>query len=283
MAESAAYPPASPEAETEAAPATIAAQMDMSSELANQAAAEAAVAAAIQRARPDSESSGALPGSLPSHPSHSHGSVPSHASSPGERLPQPGQGPPPPPAYQRGRVPAFQFGPPHRQAPDSPLTNAQQLIVLREFYARNPNPGRKDLEMLAERTGRPWNKIREYFRQRRNKLRGLADLEGMDEPGRATGWLQVTYRPGPPSSSVSQLTLYNAYKTRFDPYAASAPLLGGQELIQLACATFPGCEMARDEGDYVLRGLRDKEGAAAESEWDRSVDSLVEPLRSTTW
>ncbi|BEI82916.1 hypothetical protein CcaverHIS002_0307840 [Cutaneotrichosporon cavernicola] len=196
--------------------------------------------------------------------------------------PQPGHGPPPPPAYARARQ-AFPFGPPHRQAPDSPLSNAQQLMVLREFYARNPNPSKRELEILAERTGRPWNKIREYFRQRRNKLRGLSDLEGMEEPGRASSWLQVTYRPGPPSVSVSQLTLYNAYKSRFDPYSTSAPLLGGQELIQLACSTFPGCEMARDDGDYVLRGLRDKDGAVIEAEWDRGVDAMVEPLRGTTW
>lgn len=93
----------------------------------------------------------------------------------------------------------------------------------------------------------------------------------------------MTYRPGPPTAAVSQLALYNAYKTRFDPYAASAPLLGGQELIQLACSTFPGCEMARDEGDYVLRGLRDKDGAMVEAEWDRGVDAMVEPLRGATW
>lgn len=78
--------------------------------------------------------------------------------------------------------------PPHRQAPDSPLTNSEQLAILRDAYARNPNPGKRELEALAERTGRPWNKIREYFRQRRNKLRGLVDLEHMEEPGRATGW-----------------------------------------------------------------------------------------------
>ncbi|CAK9780679.1 hypothetical protein CC85DRAFT_287968 [Cutaneotrichosporon oleaginosum] len=196
--------------------------------------------------------------------------------------PQPGHGPPPPPAYARARHP-YPFGPPHRQAPDSPLSNSQQLLVLREFYARNPNPSKRELEMLAERTGRPWNKIREYFRQRRNKLRGLSDLEAMEEPGRASSWLQVTYRAGPPTASVSQLAVYNAYKTRFDPYTTSAPLLGGQELIQLACSTFPGCEMARDEGDYVLRGLRDKDGEVVEAEWDRGVDAMVEPLRGTTW
>lgn len=293
-------PPYTPEAE---APATIAAQMDMSSELANQAAAEAAVAAAINHANNHTHThSHNTHAHTPAPPhahahahAHSHGAHGAHArsesssasaaphgtalsasTSPG---PQPGQGPPPPAPYRRPAG-AFPFGPPHRQAPDSPLSNAQQLVILREFYARNPNPGRRELEHLAERTGRPWNKIREYFRQRRNKLRGLADLESMDEPGRATGWLQVSYRPQP-GGSVSQLALYNAYRSRFDPYASSAPLLGGQELIQLACATFPGCEMARDEGDYVLRGLRDKEGGS--EEWDRNVDALVEPLRSTTW
>lgn len=68
------------------------------------------------------------------------------------------------------------------------LSNSEQLVILRESYARNPNPDRKELDRLAERTGRPWNKIREYFRQRRNKLRGLRDLERMEEPGRASGW-----------------------------------------------------------------------------------------------
>lgn len=95
--------------------------------------------------------------------------------------------------------------------------------------------------------------------------------------------LQVTYRPGPSTAVVSQLALYNAYKVRFDPYATTSPLLAGQELIQLACATYPGCEMARDDGDYVLRGLKEKDAPAPENEWDRSVDALVEPLRGATW
>jgi hypothetical protein len=42
--------------------------------------------------------------------------------------------------------------------------------------------------MLAEKTGRTWRKVREYFRQRRNKGRGMAELDGMAEPARATGW-----------------------------------------------------------------------------------------------
>lgn len=36
--------------------------------------------------------------------------------------------------------------------------------------------------------------------------------------------------------------------------------MSGQELIQLACATFPGCAMAKDDDDYVLKGLDQKEG-----------------------
>lgn len=70
----------------------------------------------------------------------------------------------------------------------APLSANDQIAILRESYARNPNPDRKELERLAARTGRPWNKIREYFRQRRNKLRGLEQLEKMEEPGRASGW-----------------------------------------------------------------------------------------------
>lgn len=153
-------------------PEPVGGAMDMTSELANQAAAEA-VAAAITQAAASSRSLGEAALDTPVENSD-------------EAEPRPGHGPPPP-SFARRAAP-FQFGAPHRQAPDSPLTNSQQLSVLREFYARNPNPGKKDLEMLAERTGRPWQKIREYFRQRRNKLRGLVDLEGMEEPGRASGW-----------------------------------------------------------------------------------------------
>jgi hypothetical protein len=72
--------------------------------------------------------------------------------------------------------------------PPESLSNNEQLVILREAYARNPNPGKRELEVLAEKTGRPWTKIREYFRQRRNKMRGLDSLEHMEEPGRASGW-----------------------------------------------------------------------------------------------
>ena len=92
------------------------------------------------------------------------------------------------PSHPSHASPSTWLYPPHRQAPNSHLSNADQLAILRAAYARNPNPGKKELEALAERTGRPWNKIREYFRQRRNKLRGLVDLGAMEEPGRATGW-----------------------------------------------------------------------------------------------
>lgn len=68
------------------------------------------------------------------------------------------------------------------------MSSTAQVAILREYYARNPNPSKKEFIMLAQKTGRPWNKIREYFRQRRNKLRGLDMLESMEEPGRATGW-----------------------------------------------------------------------------------------------
>ncbi|WWC87172.1 uncharacterized protein L201_002058 [Kwoniella dendrophila CBS 6074] len=174
----------------------------------------------------------------------------------------------------------------------------QQIVVLREAYAKNPNPSKKELESLAEKTGRPWNKIREYFRQRRNKLRGLEDLESMQEPGRASGWLQVAYRQAPATSSITQLSLYNSYKHRFDPYSITTPLLGGQELIQLACATFPGCEMAKDEQEYVLKGLKEKEkekendnesgnntanSQSEQGDWEKGMEGLVEPLRAGSW
>ncbi|WVR04378.1 hypothetical protein IAU60_001380 [Kwoniella sp. DSM 27419] len=184
-------------------------------------------------------------------------------------------------------------GLPHRllsQPPVSNLSSTEQIAILREAYAKNPNPSKRELEALAIRTGRPWNKIREYFRQRRNKLRGLDDLENMVEPGRASGWLQVAYRAAPPTAHISQLSLYNSYRHRFDPYISTTPLMGGQELIQLACATFPGCEMARDEGEYVLRGLKEKEkereggdGPQDEEEWEKGMEGLVEPLRAGSW
>lgn len=70
----------------------------------------------------------------------------------------------------------------------SHIPASKQLEIMREYYARNPQPSRAELDMLAEKTGRTWRKVREYFRQRRNKGRGMAELDGMAEPARATGW-----------------------------------------------------------------------------------------------
>lgn len=77
---------------------------------------------------------------------------------------------------------------PYRQAPNSHISNKAQLDLLRASYARNPFPTKAELKELERETGRPWIKIREYFRQRRNKMRGLAEMEGMEEPGRAMSW-----------------------------------------------------------------------------------------------
>jgi hypothetical protein len=71
---------------------------------------------------------------------------------------------------------------------ESHIPASRQLEIMREFYMRNPTPSRAELDMLAEKTGRPWRKVREYFRQRRNKGRGIQDLDGVPEPARATGW-----------------------------------------------------------------------------------------------
>lgn len=93
--------------------------------------------------------------------------------------------------------------------------------------------------------------------------------------------LRVSYRPGPSTSHVAQLALYNAYKTRFDPYDAVSPLLGGQDLIELVCATFPGCEMSKAGDEYHLSGLREKEGG--EGDWERTLEGVAEPVRAASW
>ena len=102
------------------------------------------------------------------------------------------------------------------------------------------------------------------------------------------GRLQINYKTASSSSNVSQLNLYNSYKSRFDPYATHTPLLGGQELVQLACATFPGSEMAKLNDDYILRGMKVKEEQVTQSVTneeglERRVDDLVEPLRASSW
>lgn len=131
--------------------------MDMSAQLAVQAAAQAQAQAQAQ-------------------------ALASASSSP-RRLPQTDTvDPVDPPEHQSGTPGA----PNDRYRPLA--SNVEQIKLLRDFYARNPNPNKRDLEVLAERTGRPFTKVREYFRQRRNKLRGLGELERMEEPGRASGW-----------------------------------------------------------------------------------------------
>lgn len=100
----------------------------------------------------------------------------------------------------------------------------------------------------------------------------------------------MTYRFSE-ASSTSQLGLYSAYKNRFEPYSSQSPLLGGQDLIQLAIATFPGCEMARNEGEYVLRGLSKKDGDKLDRVDDETespfegigLGSLAEPVRAGAW
>jgi hypothetical protein len=93
--------------------------------------------------------------------------------------------------------------------------------------------------------------------------------------------LQVTYRSGPPNSHVSQLSLYSAYKTRFDPHSAASPLMGGQDLIELVCATFPGCEMSKAGEEYSLSGIKERDGS--EGEWEKSLEGFAEPVRASTW
>ena len=71
-------------------------------------------------------------------------------------------------------------------------SNKEQLAILRQFYLENPTPSKSQIIELADITGRHWSKVKEYFRQRRNKLRGLheAGLDDMEEPDRATSWYE---------------------------------------------------------------------------------------------
>jgi hypothetical protein len=68
--------------------------------------------------------------------------------------------------------------------------NKQQLSLLRQYYANNPTPSSAECAELSRVTGRPVGKVKEYFRQRRNKLRGIdgSALDEMEEPGRAISW-----------------------------------------------------------------------------------------------
>ena len=91
-------------------------------------------------------------------------------------------------APQQSHIPQ-QSEDPSTSVPPS-YSNKEQLAILRQFYLENPTPSKSEIVELARVTGRPWGKVKEYFRQRRNKLRGVdeAGLDGMDEPDRATSW-----------------------------------------------------------------------------------------------
>jgi hypothetical protein len=43
--------------------------------------------------------------------------------------------------------------------------------------------------------------------------------------------------------------------------------------------------MAKDSDDYVMRGLKLRDGAETSEgeQWEKGVDGLVEPLRASTW
>jgi hypothetical protein len=84
------------------------------------------------------------------------------------------------------------------------LSHAEQITILREAFLRNPLPNRHEMQELADKTGRPAGKVREYFRQRRSKGRGIEMLEELEEPARAAGWY------------VSLLTL-NCFVVLLDP------------------------------------------------------------------
>lgn len=157
--------------------------MDMSSELANQAAAQAAIEQQQQRAAEEAASAASTSSHHLQPPSHSADTLN------GQELLPDSETDLHSPVYNASRnLKRPIAGLPQRSPYHEALHSAEQLVILREAYARNPNPSKKELDMLAEKTGRPWNKIREYFRQRRNKMRGLDHLERMEEPGRASGW-----------------------------------------------------------------------------------------------
>lgn len=55
--------------------------------------------------------------------------------------------------------------------------------------------------------------------------------------------------------------------------------MSGQELIQLACATFPGCAMAKDDDDYVLKGLDQKDGEVGSLDQPSAAAQAVQTSR----
>lgn len=99
--------------------------------------------------------------------------------------------PPPPPPRRPSKIPLSSFYSPTPQDRHSaPIPHAEQITILRDAFARNPIPDKKEMDILAEKTGRSYIKVREYFRQRRNKgkLGSGGDYEGLEEPARAVGW-----------------------------------------------------------------------------------------------
>lgn len=110
----------------------------------------------------------------------------------------------------------------------------------------------------------------------------------------------MSYRPVA-SATIAQLDIYLAYQSRFDPYHKVSPLLGGQDLIRLACATFGECSLARDdEGDWIMRGLGerpdsrelDSDGEQSDnpggqprklSNLEEYLAGMPEPMRASTW
>lgn len=158
----------------EASNANLADPMDMSSQLANQAAAQAQ---ALAEATASSSATQHVSHTVPSGSQH-------------QQQQQQQQQHHHHPHYQNQHASSSTPEPPRLQANRyQPMSsNANQIKLLRDFYSHNPNPSKQDLEVLAARTGRPFTKVREYFRQRRNKMRGLDELERMAEPGRASGW-----------------------------------------------------------------------------------------------
>lgn len=57
--------------------------------------------------------------------------------------------------------------------------------------------------------------------------------------------------------------------------------MGGQDLIELVCATFPGCEMSKAGEEYSLSGIKEKDGS--EGEWEKTLEGVAEPVRASTW
>jgi hypothetical protein len=49
--------------------------------------------------------------------------------------------------------------------------------------------------------------------------------------------------------------------------------------MELACGTFPGCTLAKDDGEHVVKGLIGK----VDGDYEKALEELAEPLRAGTW